>query len=536
MYKKKQAFWKIKQTRYKIPKNRQEEQLFINPYKYRLKKNNNKKIKLIYIFASIIILFLLFILIINIIIKKKKNETKDIIKSDNFFDKYNVIYNKFKINETDIIKYKNMLPKLSADENAPIPSIDEIFNERQLFISDARITPEYIRFIRPINETEEEKYKKRYSEGDTLINNTIFQKRPDQYDYKDFCKLALEEKLIDNKTLELESNKPLISIVIPSYNKKNILLKSVRSIQNQKYKNFEIIIVNDCSTDNSTGLFNYLIETDPRIRIIHHMKNMGCLRTRLDGIIYSKGKYIILFDAGDLYEDNYVLIDALNIIQTYNLDSCKFLFRVLRTFNRLDYSFSYFKVGNNSKIIYGSSNIKNMNYKIFLIWGNIWNRLVRDNIYSKAIYLLNESSLNMHKNVWDDIWFNNMVHKASFSFAIFERIGYVYLQDGNGEGSPQARNDEEKSKMVKEYVGFLQFELNFAENKEEKNNIIKKLKEYNETHHRFRLSNFRAHFEVLNELLENLIKDPDISPEDKKYCQKLLDESIKREKDLNKAK
>ena len=74
---------------------------------------------------------------------------------------------------------------------------------------------------------------------------------------------------------------------MPSYNKKNILLKSIRIIQNQNFKNIEIIIVNDCSTDNSIDLFNYLLKTDPRIRIFHHMKNMGCWRSRLDGIIYS---------------------------------------------------------------------------------------------------------------------------------------------------------------------------------------------------------------------------------------------------------
>ena len=114
--------------------------------------------------------------------------------------------------------------------------------------------------------------------------------------YLEFCELALNEKLINNKSIEYD-NKPLISIIIPSFNKKNELLKSIRSIQNQNFKNIEIIIVNDCSTDNSSVLFDYLLETDPRIRIFHHIINMGCWRSRLDGVIYSRGKYIILFDA-----------------------------------------------------------------------------------------------------------------------------------------------------------------------------------------------------------------------------------------------
>ena len=87
-------------------------------------------------------------------------------------------------------------------------------------------------------------------------------------------------------------------------------MKSIRSIQNQSFKNIEIIIVNDCSTDNSSKYFNYLLETDPRIRIFHHLQNMGCWRSRLDGFLYSRGKYIIYFDMGDIYSDEFVLEDA----------------------------------------------------------------------------------------------------------------------------------------------------------------------------------------------------------------------------------
>ena len=42
---------------------------------------------------------------------------------------------------------------------------------------------------------------------------------------------------------------------------------------------------------------------------------------------------------------------------------------------------------------------------IFKSWGNIWNRIVRANIYIKGLYLLNDITLNIYKNAWDDIWF-----------------------------------------------------------------------------------------------------------------------------------
>ena len=263
---------------------------------------------------------------------------------------------------------------------------------------------------------------------------------------------------------------------------------------------------------------------------------MGCWRSRLDGVIYSRGKYIILFDAGDLYEDNYVLLDAYNVMENNNVDSCKFLFRIIRSFKRLEKSGVFFHIGFNPKIVYGTNDIIKLNSKVFSFWGNIWNRLVRANIFTKAILLLNELLLNIHKNVWDDVWFNTIIHKASYSYTIFERVGYIYLQNGYGEGSPRAKTKEQLSKVVKEYVGFLSFKYTFAENKKDKYSIIQKLKEYNETHHDLRLQNFKTHFEVLNELLEALIKDNDFNEETRNYCAKLLNESKIREKEVNKNK
>jgi len=68
------------------------------------------------------------------------------------------------------------------------------------------------------------------------------------------------------------------------------------------------------------------LDKDPRIKIIYHLQNLGIWRSRIDGVLYSKGKYIIQFDMEDLYTDNYILEDAYNLIEKYNLDSLRFSF------------------------------------------------------------------------------------------------------------------------------------------------------------------------------------------------------------------
>ena len=527
----------MKQVSNSTPKNDPDKEIFINANKYLIKINKCNKDHIFVLLSSFILIVLIISSFSIYFIKMSKKHKSiqpypiKIIKNKNIYISNNssIVYNNSTIKDPALSKYKKMLPHLSPDLNIYPNSIEEIFNARQIYISDSKISTEYIKFLRPINETKEQKYKKRFSENETFIDSNIFKKRKDQYEYLNFCKLALDEILIDDYKINYE-NKPMISVVVPSYNKKDILLKSVRSIQNQNFKNIEIIIVNDCSNDNSTEVFNYLLKTDPRIRIFHHMTNLGVWRTRLDGIFYSRGQYIILFDAGDLYEDNYVLLDAYNVIKKYNLDSCKFLFRIIRSFRTLYYSLDSFRVGNNTNIVYGSENISALNTKVFSFWGNIWNRLVRANIYTKSILLLNDLTLNIHKNVWDDVWFNNIVHKASFSYAIIERTGYVYLQDGKGAGSPNSITLEQKSHKVKEWVGFLYYDYNFLERYNAKRYIINKLRKYNDTDPVLQLKNFRAHFEVLNNLLEALIKDPELTKSHREYCRQLLIESKLREK------
>jgi hypothetical protein len=122
---------------------------------------------------------------------------------------------------------------------------------------------------------------------------------------------------------------------------------------------------------------------------------MGLWRPRLDGFLYSRGKNILFFDTGDLYEDNYVLEDAYNLMKKYNLDSCRMLFRLIYHYNNPKHNKVVFHIYNKSKIVYGSENIRNMNRLIFKTWGNIWNRITRANIMTKGIYLLNDRILNI---------------------------------------------------------------------------------------------------------------------------------------------
>ena len=425
--------------------------------------------------------------------------------------------------------YSNILPKTN-EQNKDIQSLEEIFNSRRLFISDVNLTPDYIRYIRKINETEEETYQKKYSENETKIDPKIFNQRADQLNFKDYLKLNFKNELLFN-TSKLENNdKPLISIIISAFNREKSLMLSIRSIQNQHLKNIEIIIVDDCSNDNSSVHLKYLLETDPRIRVFTHLKNMGLWKTRINGFLYSRGKYILFFEAGDLYEDNYVLEDAYNLMEKYHLDSCKFLFRMVYHYERPDPNKVVFHVYNNSKIVYEAQNIKKMNTLIFRSWGNIWNRITRKNIILKGLYLLNERVLNIYKNFWDDVWNNELISRVSYSFLIVERIGYLYCRNHNGYGRIKLGNERERDNMIQEWIYFLYFDYFLMPNSTSR--IISTLKNYNSPNSRIKLNYFKSKFYILDDLLTILINDTKVSLNDKIILNKLLQDSKMRQKNI----
>ena len=95
-------------------------------------------------------------------------------------------------------------------------------------------------------------------------------------------------------------NHPKVSVVMPVYNEEKFLDKSIQSILNQTFKDFEFIIVNDCSKDNSRKIIEKYKKIDKRIILINNKKNKNFPEVRNIGIRASKGKYIANMDGDDI--------------------------------------------------------------------------------------------------------------------------------------------------------------------------------------------------------------------------------------------
>jgi len=234
---------------------------------------------------------------------------------------------------------------------------------------------------------------------------------------------------------------------------------------------------------------------------------------------------MIFFEADDFYEDNYVLEDFYLLMNKYNLDSLKMIFRIINDYSYLDSSTIPFHVRGNSKIAYGTENIENLNTEVFDGWGNIWNRIFRKNIFIKSLNLLNEKVLNLYQNRHDDYFINKMINKVSFNFLVVEKVGYVYYYDKKGEGTPKLFNEKLRNIEIQQFTSLLYFMHNLLPKNDSKIEVINKLHEYNSEANEIRLNFFRSKFYILNDLINILIEDPYVENNDKIFLNQLLNQS-----------
>ena len=94
----------------------------------------------------------------------------------------------------------------------------------------------------------------------------------------------------------------LVSIIMPSYNCGRFVEETIRSVQAQTFKNWEIIFVDDCSSDDTIARVSAICKTDRRIRIIRNCGNQGAALSRNTALREANGRWIAFLDSDDLWE------------------------------------------------------------------------------------------------------------------------------------------------------------------------------------------------------------------------------------------
>jgi len=93
---------------------------------------------------------------------------------------------------------------------------------------------------------------------------------------------------------------PMVSVILPTYNRECYLAESIESVLAQTYTNFELLIVNDCSTDQTAEMLNDFRKKDHRIRVIDNETNKGAPASRNIAVNLAGGKYLAMMDSDDI--------------------------------------------------------------------------------------------------------------------------------------------------------------------------------------------------------------------------------------------
>jgi len=111
-----------------------------------------------------------------------------------------------------------------------------------------------------------------------------------------------------------------VSIIVPVFNVENYIAECIESIQKQTFKDFEVLVVDDCGQDRSIEIVEKYAKKDPRIKIIKHEKNKGLGTARNTALDASTGKYIFCVDSDDWIMETYIE-KIYNKLEESNLNS-----------------------------------------------------------------------------------------------------------------------------------------------------------------------------------------------------------------------
>jgi glycosyltransferase involved in cell wall biosynthesis len=207
---------------------------------------------------------------------------------------------------------------------------------------------------------------------------------------------------------------PLISIIVAAYNIAPYISRCIDSLINQTYKNLEIIIVNDGSTDDTGSIIESYAKKDKRIRIIHK-DNTGVSDTRNKGIEAAKGEYVSFVDGDDSIDKHMYEFLYLNLVK-YNADISHCGYKIVRD--------NYADI-----LIYGTGEIRIQDKEqgiIDLLKGDLIEPSICNKLYKRKV--IDNVMFNTDIAMLEDLLFNINAFENSYKSIFIDEPMYNYTQ------------------------------------------------------------------------------------------------------------
>ena len=243
------------------------------------------------------------------------------------------------------------------------------------------------------------------------------------------------KNILLNKIKFTKNENPDVSVIITIYNQANCFHIALRSVQNQSLKNLEIIIIDDCSLDNSNEVIKKYLKEDKRIIYLRHKSNDGKIKSRSDGVRIAKGKYITIIDGDDSLSNENILYYCFSIASLADLDIVGFNIYIFRK--------------NNFENINNYKNIKNLNNRIIyqpelyykfvsfdkkestegFVNRNIVAKLIKNDIFKSVLEYIGPKYTEDYISVYEDTIMSVSLFRIANSYYQIKECGYYYSKE-----------------------------------------------------------------------------------------------------------
>jgi len=324
---------------------------------------------------------------------------------------------------------------------------------------------------------------------------------------------------------------PYFAICISANNMKDYIEKNLLSIINQSFQDFEIIIVNDASEDETENIINKVQSNDNRIKLLSHTKKLGVYRSRIETIYNSQSEYILLMDPDDMYLNENLFKELYNYNKKNNIDIIEFLAlqqidgsnKIYCPKNQFGHHFHNF----GKDIIY-QPELSNILYYLpgtkeysRTICRNIWNKMIRREIFIQTSNYIGKEYYNEYIITADDMLMNIVAYQFAKNFSNIDVWGYLYVRR-NISMSRGGGEELEKIRAINFLFYFNLFYKYLKDYKKDINILFYEMKNLERKLLTIKNNNMTHYLLSQQKLIKQLLQEEDLSKEFKIYLQNLL--------------
>ena len=251
-----------------------------------------------------------------------------------------------------------------------------------------------------------------------------------------FIKDCKKLKKTKNTINIIKNKNPFLSVCISVYNSEKYIHKSLLSVINQSFQDFEILIINDFSNDSTLNVITKLKSQDNRIKIINHSNNKGIYHSRVEGVLNSRGKYIIFLDPDDLFLNPYLFEIMFNYYIIFNIDIIEFtvfhqkernhkIYYPEKNNHNHNFSSNFIKQPELSNILFYKPRTKNLSR---IICRTVWSKIYKKNIIFNAIKYIGNNYYNKYIIDAEDTILNVLSFQFANNYTNINIPGYLYIQ------------------------------------------------------------------------------------------------------------